>query len=386
MSLSIAHLSFSQSGGAGSVAAILSEAQNSAGHQAEHLWSIEADLRSRPLSAPVHTVAAGVDHYLIRKGSFAAPISLLRDSIVPSHLQGLDNVDVIHVHNSNGVFDISDLSKKYSDKKIVWTLHDMNPFTATCHYSLGCSQFSGACSSCPAVKTAFREPVRGLFAKKQAAMGDVSNLQLVSPSEWLAEAASASTLMSRFPVSVIPNPIHNHFMGGPQANIKFSFCVVAKDLDDPVKNVQASVSAFTEAQRVRPELTLALIGGGGRAFAGPGITHLGHVSSEELATTLSESQALLVASLAENSPLAIAEAAAMGCIPIVRNVGGMPAMVEALGLGRVFSSDSELGGILRDTVLDRKLSGEKRQNIAERARALYSPAAIAEQYDEVYER
>src|SRR6516165_2198072 len=40
---------------------------------------------------------------------------------------------------------------------VVWTLHDVNPFTGGCHYTAGCERFAAACGACPALGSADRE-------------------------------------------------------------------------------------------------------------------------------------------------------------------------------------------------------------------------------------
>lgn len=387
MPLSIAHVSFSRAGGAGSVAAALAIAQNEAGHNAQHIWSIQSDLRSQPFARPLHTLAAGMDHYLVRNSDFNAPISVLRDFLNTALQKTLGEVDIIHIHNVNGLVDVRDLSAKFSEKKIVWTLHDMNPFTAACHYSLGCEKFSDGCSGCPAVRSIFQPFVRDRFMFKKTSLSQVSNLQIVSPSEWLAHEASKSTLMSRFPITVIPNPFSTPFARDPNPTTQFSFCVVAKNLDDPVKNVGEVVTQFSRAQARRQGLTLALVGAGGESFVAPGITRLGTLSHKEIAALLSKTQALIVNSHAENAPLVIAEAAAVGCLPLVRKVGGMPAIIGQLGWGHTFSSGPELGVLLEELSSSNEVShAYSRKELADRAKSLYSASAIADQYDEVYER
>src|SRR5438876_4759694 len=34
---------------------------------------------------------------------------------------------------------------------LVWTLHDMNPFTGGCRYTAGCERFGATCGACPAL-------------------------------------------------------------------------------------------------------------------------------------------------------------------------------------------------------------------------------------------
>lgn len=387
MPLSIAHLSFSQVGGAGSVATALCKAQNVAGHESVHLWSISSDLRTQPFTKPFHTLAAGVDHYLVKAPDFRAPVSVFRDSLQDRFPRLLDEFDIIHLHNVNGLVDLSSFGGRYSEKKIVWTLHDMNPFTGACHYSLGCQNYISECSRCPAVRNHLHPLVSKRFQFKKESLTQLRRLEVVSPSEWLASAASKSPVLSRFPITVIPNPVGASFSKDPNPNTRFSFCLVAQNLDDPVKNVREVVENFSLARAQSPSLTLALVGAGGESFEGPGITRFGPLDHQRIATLFSETRALIVNSLAENAPLVIIEAASVGCFPVVRKVGGMPGMIDQLQSGYQFSCGSELKELLtRFSLKDDAQTFSSRQALAARAKELFSPSTIARQYDEVYVR
>ena len=371
------------------MAAVLADAQRVAGHDSRHLWAVDSTLWSRPLTAPLHTVAAGIDHFIIRDGDFDAPISLVRDKLRWKIPEFVAQADVIHLHNVNGITQVGELARSFPDKKIVWTLHDMNSFTGACHYALGCSKYIQDCSSCPAVKVPFQGLVEKSFLQKLAGLDAVENLHLVAPSKWLADESQASRLMSRFSTSTIRNPLNPEFFAHDTntGSVSHTFVVVAQNLEDPVKNVSAAVMAFSDVRREHPAATMALVGRGGSPFAGEGITLLGPLPQSDLAATLRASQAIVVPSAAENAPMVIAEAAAQGCLPIVRATGGMPGMIADLGAGHSFSHSEEMT-IAMATILRQKASeqGRARQALRAKAQSLYSPEAVRKQYDEVYNR
>lgn len=387
MLFSIVHLSFSSSGGAGSVAAILSEAQRAAGHNSHHLSAISSTLWLRPLDAPIHALAAGADQFLIKRASFGAPISLLRDSLNWDFDTLIHRADILHLHNVNGIGAIGELARRFPTTKIVWTLHDMNPFTGTCHYSLGCTQFTRDCSMCPAVKPGFQRLVATSFRKKQAELQGIHDLRVVAPSQWLASAASESQLLSRFPISTISNPLDPMFLGkrNDSPRRQHSFAVVAQNLDDPVKKVEEATSAFLRLKDKHPSATMVLMGRGGTSLRGEGIENLGPLSKENLVRALSQTEAIVVPSHAENAPMVIAEAAAVGCVPIVRATGGMPAMVAQLGNGQTFTEGDELE-LAMSAVLSRTEAEKRKTSTALTSQAikLYSPNEVQKEYDVVY--
>jgi glycosyltransferase involved in cell wall biosynthesis len=81
------------------------------------------------------------------------------------------------------------------DLPVVWSLHDMNPFTGGCHHAGDCERFTNHCRHCPQLKypgprdDAFRffEIKNGCYAGK--------NLHVISSSEWMSAQARRSALL-----------------------------------------------------------------------------------------------------------------------------------------------------------------------------------------------
>ena len=56
--------------------------------------------------------------------------------------------DVVHLHwICRGFMNIDTLAR--IKKPIVWTLHDMWPFTGGCHYCGDCEKYKNSCGACP---------------------------------------------------------------------------------------------------------------------------------------------------------------------------------------------------------------------------------------------
>ena len=387
----ITHVSFSRAGGAGSVARVLSDEQRRRGQDSQLVSVITSDLRKSPLSTPLHTMAAGIDEYIVKAADFSSPISVLRDQVNGLRIRDIAGVDIIHLHGINGAMRLEDLHSVPKHTRVVWTLHDMNPFTGACHYSLGCEGFKSSCSGCPAVKSVFYKRVSDLLTTKKEAVAKVPNLSVVSPSRWLAEEAKHSTVFASHSISVIPNPIDPIFLGENSASAKTDetsssrIIVVAKNLSDPVKQVGTAVRAFHSAFPHKGNATLTLVGSGGKEFEGEGVTLTGPLAKSDLAQAFAQSDVLIVPSKGENAPLVIGEAAASGCLPLVASVGGMGEMVSALQHGSVFEHTEEL--IHHLTALRQVSVATKRQlraAIRRNAVLLYSPSAAATEYDKVY--
>ena len=386
--LSVVHVSFSQSGGAGKVARMLTEARTAGGAPTSHLFTIDKNLWTEPWSAPRHAIAAALDNFVVRSSDFGAPISLFRDSLESSTLVALEEADVIHLHSINGQLSLSRLAERWPDKKIVWTLHDMNPMTGTCHYSLECKGYITGCDKCPAVRGPFRQRVSVSLDTKRSALLQLKKLELVAPSRWLANVARESMALSEFPVHVIPNPVDPLFFA-PTATSPpgsdYTFAIIAQNLSDPVKNVATAVETFRQVRNLHPGVTLALVGNGGDAFASDGVVPLGVLASEQIATLLEQTGTLIVPSRAENSPLIIAEAAARGVSSLVHHVGGMPDMIQDLQSGSSFRNQRELYESMCSLATENRTQRDgERKGLSARALHLCSPASVSAQYDRLY--
>lgn len=75
--------------------------------------------------------------------------------------------DIVHLHWINeGMMRIEDLSKIKAP--LVWTLHDMWPFTGGCHYSDGCIRYETMCGQCKVLASdQDRDLSRKIYRKKK---------------------------------------------------------------------------------------------------------------------------------------------------------------------------------------------------------------------------
>jgi glycosyltransferase involved in cell wall biosynthesis len=120
----------------------------------------------------------------------------------------MPRADVINLHWVAGFVDYHTFFTPRVTKPVVWTLHDMNPFTGGCHYDQGCGKYKSQCAACPLLGTDDPHDLSSkVFAGKKAMLDawPAARLKIVTPSRWLAEEARASALFQRFEATVIPN-------------------------------------------------------------------------------------------------------------------------------------------------------------------------------------
>lgn len=112
--------------------------------------------------------------------------------------------DVINIHwICKGFLQIETIAKL--NKPLVWTLHDMWPFTGGCNYAADCTKYTDSCGACPILHTSKENDLSRWVWQRKAKSWKNIKLALVSPSQWLAECAKASSLFKDVPIEVIPH-------------------------------------------------------------------------------------------------------------------------------------------------------------------------------------
>ena len=168
--------------------------------------------------------------------------------LLPNLNPYFENADIIHLHWIADFINYRNFFEQVKDKILVWTLHDMNPFTGGCHYSGGCHKFSEECSFCPQLEGSHFQDYAGKMLKyKMKSLEAIpnSNIHIVTPSKWLKQEAESSKLFSSYNIHCIPNGIPDHIykpiakevarqaLGIPQDKLIIGF--VAAHLNDKRK-------------------------------------------------------------------------------------------------------------------------------------------------------
>ena len=380
------------------MASQLVASQSALGWDSRLISFTDTNLRDNPLGLPLHTFVAGVDQYVNKSPRFDGLVSLSRDLIARPLRDELRNADVVHLHWINGVTTLREVGKAAPTAKIVWTLHDMNPFTGACHQSFGCQGFRTDCSKCPAVKRfAERSVVRSLENKTKS-YSETKNLKVVSPSRWLQKLAAESKAMGELEISFIPNPVGDVFVSQKDDALTDSdtelsmsapvFCLIATDLDDPLKNVAFAVESFALFRISQPGAQLVLVGSNGARFAEQdGVKLLGELGAAAIRHVIAQSCALLLTSLAENAPVVIAEAACVGTPTIGSAIPSVEEITTTLGHGGIAGSHEEMAQLMGRLAksADSKAGLTDRRNLSTRARKIFGPETVAAQYLRIYE-
>ncbi|MDR4474307.1 MAG: glycosyltransferase family 4 protein [Nitrospira sp.] len=252
--------------------------------------------------------------------------------------------DILNIHWVADFLDYpSFFSKLATRKPIVWTLHDMNPFTGGCHYDLGCGRYMGQCGECP--QLAISGPVdlsHQIWERKKALFEGVpiDQLHIVSPSRWLGDQAKQSPILGRFPVSVIPYGLDldefsprdkrsaREVFGVPQEAKVVLF--VADGVPLVRKGFEVLMEALEQIKTQIPNLCLVTVGHNSPSV-GRRIWHInvGHVNNDRLLSNIySAADILALPSRQDNLPNTVLEAMACGTPVVGFDVGGVSDMIE----------------------------------------------------------
>ena len=339
--MQIDHITFSKTGGAGIVAETIAKAQRALGHEVNVQTVVDTDLRSEPLKKPILTMAAALDEWALSSHREKTLFSPLRGNLESLDYSKIRPDSIIHLHWMPGVMNHQRVRTLLgSDRKVVWTLHDMNPFTGGCHHSHDCEQFTNGCSSCPQARKGFRRIV-SINLQRRTLERKYPNLRVVSPTTWMLDQASRSTVFRDQQNLLIANPIDDIFFGQTNrltardhlgiAVDTFLGAAVAKDLSDANKNIAFVIRAFEEAAvRNSRRLALILIGKNGASYSSKlvEVKWLGEMSGKKISETASAADVFLSGSIAESAGMTIIEGAAMGIPSVALVNGGTSSLIE----------------------------------------------------------
>jgi glycosyltransferase involved in cell wall biosynthesis len=251
--------------------------------------------------------------------------------------------DILHLHWIAGFLDYRDFFRRLPHGlPVVWTLHDMNPFTGGCHFDGGCGKYLEQCGTCPQICSLERHDLSArVWKRKSGALAtcSASSMHIVAPSRWLAAEAKKSTLLGRFPITVIPYGVDTEnfqprdrsfarqlFGIPPEARVVL---FVADWAGEKRKGLDLLVEAIKEIEDF-PDLCVFTIGRniarqeiGNRSIAIEQIR-------DELTMSLAYSAAdlFVVPSLQDNLPNTALEAFACGIPTVAFAVGGLTDIIR----------------------------------------------------------
>ncbi len=254
--------------------------------------------------------------------------------------------DIIHIHWINaGFLSLRSLGALlHLNKPVVWTFHDMWPFTGGCHYALECKEYTRQCGQCPYLKRPGTNDLSHRIWLKKKEIFSTGKFTAVTPSKWLKECAGDSSLLADLDMHVIHNPIDGSLFQpvdrtqscrrlGLDPSRKYILFGAAT-----VKNVMKGYSFFAEAIKllsahVDPGQVEILLFGksrGDEVSAFPLRTrNIAFVRSvDTLVDLYSVAHLFVIPSLQDNLPNTILESMLCGTPVVGFRTGGIPEMID----------------------------------------------------------
>lgn len=327
-------------------------------------------------------------------------MSDLRSESLHHSFQKID-FDILHLHWINLRFlDLNELQKV--NKPIVWTLHDSWAFTGICHYFYECTKYKESCGSCPFLHSENDNDFSRIVWKQKRKLYKGLNLHIVTPSNWLANAARQSSLFGHFPITVIPNPINTAKFTPVNKEDTYKLLNLSPDkkyilfgaihaLKDKNKGFQELLSALNYILGKDANHNIELLVFGAEKFQDDLFTKfpirfLGVIDNDvTLASAYSVASVTVVPSLSENLSNTIMESLSCGTPVVSFDIGGNSDMIDHKKNGYLAKEkDSEdLGqGIL--WCLDNNNENQLSMNARKKVEENFSQGIVAKKYMELY--
>lgn len=283
------------------------------------------------------------------------------------------DADVINLHWIARFIDWSSFFGAIGNQKVIWTLHDQNPFTGGCHYTMGCQRFMTGCGRCPQLGSNDVNDISAQnFQDKMSILDnfDKSKLHIVAPSHWLAQEAGRSPIFKGVARNVIPNSVdverfrprdvHTFRDRFEVTEDMFLALFIAHNLGGERKGGDLLVEAMQRLEpTIRSRIAIVTVGEGTFALA-EDTRHIqleAIIDEETIAEVCSAVDVVVLPSREDNLPNTMLEAMACATPVVGFPVGGIPDFV----------TDGETG-FLASTVEPQALSSAIERAYAARAR------------------
>ncbi|MCX6353251.1 MAG: glycosyltransferase family 4 protein [Bacteroidetes bacterium] len=328
-------------------------------------------------------------------------------------LQGVDvtkhplikDADIIHLHWVNhGFLSIESIGKLLQlDKPIVWTFHDMWPFTGGCHHSRGCMKFTENCGDCPILKTGKADDLSSQILALKKKKISTLNLTALTPSSWLGGLVNKSDLLEKARCFTIPNAVNTDVFSlrnkehlRKKYNLPLYKNIILFGAVNALTNKQKGIDYLVKAMEVLAadsamgQNTILCIFGEDSNHVNINFPletkFMGKISSPEImAEMYSLADVFVLPSLEENLPNTIMEAMSCGTPTVAYNVGGIPDLIAHKSTGYLAEylsvNDLAKGLFYCISVNDNQRLGNESRRVA---LLNYSQDAIAEKHLTLY--
>ena len=252
------------------------------------------------------------------------------------------NSDIIYLHwVNNSMLSVKEIEKILKlGKPVYWYMHDMNPITGGCHHSFECKKYQSACKDCPFINKWMKiDFVKKQFEAKFKLWSKYQNFHIVTPSKWLGNCASNSTIFKNHKVFISPNVINTNLFKPINKSVaknifnlnsnKITLLFGADNINSEYKGWSYLRNALNELD---PNKYECLIFGEYNEIiehsVNINIHFTGYLSDQySLILAYNASDIFITPSLADNFPNVLLEAMSCGIPCVGFNIGGIPDII-----------------------------------------------------------
>ena len=277
--------------------------------------------------------------------------------------------DIIHLHNIHGYYINIEILFNYlknCGKKIIWTLHDSWAFTGHTPYCdvINCYKWETCCDRCKLLKEYPKTLIdfsKRNWIKKNILFNGISEMTIVTPSEWLQSLLKKSFLKD-YNTLVINNGINTKIFFNRDSKIFEKYGIKDKFIILGVASVwdnMKGLNDYLELSKILDEnCKIVLVGLTSKQIKNLPKNVLGIERTEnidELAMLYSEANLFLNLSYCENYPTVNIEALACGTPVLTYNTGGSPEIVFKYGgivveKGNILGIKQEIKNIIKNKI------------------------------------
>lgn len=267
--------------------------------------------------------------------------------------------DVIHLHNLHGYYINVEILFEYlrtCGKKVLWTLHDVWAFTGHSAYcdAVQCEKWKSGCGNCPQFyvypKTFIDRSTKN-FIKKRNLFTEIKNLEIITPSKWLADLVQQSFL-KEYSVSVIHNGIDTRKFHPVESNFREKNGLESKKILLSVATMWNDLKGYTDffklAEMIGDTYQIIMVGGREQAPDLPvpsNIMQINRIQNiREMVELYSVADVYLNLTYCDTYPTVNLESVACGTPVITYAVGG--STESALEFGGLAVKRGDFNGIV----------------------------------------
>ena len=325
------------------------------------------------------------------------PISLGLQSANIGALVNRFKPDIINLHWINGgIASIRAVGRL--PVPVVWTLHDMWPFTGGCHYSGDCVKYRDACQRCPKVKDLLGMPAitKWVHRRKRKHWG-TKTLHAITPSAWMRQLALTSSLFATANIAHVRNCVDPKvFNGGNRGEMRAKLgllpgtkAVLFSAANQPRKGgfIIPEVITLLRNTHSRSEWRFLFMGGvPPRLEPSIDIITLPWTTDEaRVAGYYAASDLYALPSLEDNLPNTVSESLSCGTPVVAFPVGGVVEMITS-GYSGYLSADCSADSLVAAVLKCDQANLAPRDILAQQAHQTYSMQGIAEDHQTFFRK